>query len=57
MGLISKLTPEKADRWIAETRLLSKREMRDLFPACRIRTEWLVPGLVPKAYIAWRNSD
>ena len=39
---------------IAETRLLSKREMRDLFPACRIRTEWLVPGLVPKAYIAWR---
>ena len=31
--------------------------MRDLFPACRIRTEWLVPGLVPKAYIAWRNSD
>ena len=54
MGLISKLTPEKADGWIAETRLLSKREMRDLFPACRIRTEWLVPGLVPKAYIAWR---
>ena len=54
MGLISHLTPAKADQWIADTRLLSKREMRKLFPSCQIRTEWLIPGLVPKAYIAWR---
>ncbi len=54
MGLISHLTSEKADAWIADTRLLSKREMRKLFPSCTIRTEWLVPYLVPKSYIAWR---
>lgn len=54
MGLISRLTPEMADRWIAETRLLSRREMRKLFPSCHIRTEWLIPWLVPKAHIAWR---
>ncbi len=54
MGFISHLTPQKADAWIADTRLLSKREMRKLFPSCTIRTEWLVPYLIPKSFIAYR---
>lgn len=56
MGLVSRLTPEKADRWIAETRLLSKREMRTLFPGCTIRTEYLIPRIIPKSYIAYRKG-
>jgi hypothetical protein len=35
------------------TRLVSKREMKELFPDCRIVTEYLVP-FVPKSYIAVR---
>lgn len=53
MGLISRLTSEKADAWIADTRLLSKREMRKLFPGCIIRTEFLIPWIIPKSYIAY----
>jgi len=56
MGLISRLTPKMADRWIAETRLLSKREMRKLFPGCTIRTEFLIPWIIPKSYIAYRAA-
>lgn len=55
MGLISHLSSVKADRWIADTRLLSKREMRNLFPSCVIHTEFLIPWLIPKSYIAYRK--
>ena len=56
MGLISRLSPHMADRWVAETCLLSFREMKRLFPSCKIRIEWLIPFLIPKSYIAIRGT-
>ena len=36
------------------TRLLTKREMKELFPDCEIRTERLL-FVIPKSYIAIRR--
>ena len=52
-GLLTKPTQEKVDEQVDEIRLLSKREMKRLFPDCRILTERF--GLWPKAYIAVRE--
>jgi hypothetical protein len=38
---------------VDSTRLLTKREMRQLFPDCVILTERLL-GVFPKSYVAYR---
>lgn len=54
-GLLTRPTQEKVDEQVNEIRLLSKREMRQLFPDCRILVERFC--LWPKAYIAVRDAD
>ncbi len=52
-GWLSRPTPERVERFLAETRLLGLREMRELFPDCEIRRERFL-GLT-KAYVAVRS--
>ena len=52
-GWASKGSKESIQEMVDWTRLISKREMAELFPDCRILVEYLVP-LVPKSYIAVR---
>ena len=52
-GWIRRPTPTQVDAFLAEVRLLTYAEMKDLFPDCEILVErWL--GM-PKAYIAFRS--
>ena len=52
-GWIKKPSQEMVDKTIAYTRLLTKRQMTELFPDCRILTERLF-WVLPKSYIAVR---
>ena len=52
-GWASKGNKEGIQEIVDWTRLISKREMAELFPDCRILVEYLVP-LIPKSYIAVR---
>jgi hypothetical protein len=52
-GWLSRPSPERVERFLAETRLLSLREMRALFPDCEVRRERFC-GLT-KAYVAVRT--
>ncbi len=54
-GLITKPSQAEIDQTIAFTRLLTKNQMKELFPDCTILTERLM-GIFPKSYIAYRNS-
>jgi hypothetical protein len=38
-GLISRPSPEQCDRWLAELKLLGRREFSELFPEARILSE------------------
>ena len=51
-GLMTKPTPEQVDGLLAEIRLLNYRELKQLFPDCRILKERLL-GLT-KSYVAVR---
>jgi len=53
-GWLSRPTPERIERFLAETRLLGHAEMRTLFPDCEIRRERFL-GLT-KAYVAVRPA-
>ena len=53
-GLAFRPPRAQVDELVEEYRLLSKREVHDLFPDCDIRTERFV-GL-PKSYVAIRSS-
>lgn len=53
-GLLQKPSVKKVDEMIETTRLLTKREVRELFPDCEIHTERLL-GFIPKSYIAFRK--
>ncbi len=52
-GILSKPSQQVVDDTIAHTVLLSKREMRELYPDCQIITERLL-WVIPKSYVAWR---
>ncbi len=52
-GWIQKPSQEKVDKTIRFTRLLSKKQMTELFPDCEIITERLL-WIFPKSYVAWR---
>jgi len=52
-GWLARPSPERIERHLAETRLLSGREMRGLFPDCEIRRERFC-GLT-KAWVAVRR--
>lgn len=51
-GWLTRPTPADVDAFLAEVRLLTRAEMRELFPDCEILTERFL-GL-PKSYIAVR---
>lgn len=51
-GLMTRPSQEKVDQRVAEIRLLSRREMRELFPDCQIVVERFC--FWPKSYIAVR---
>lgn len=53
-GLLEKPTKADIDEMVDYTRLLTKREMKRLFPDCRIITERLL-WVLPKSYIAVRT--
>jgi hypothetical protein len=53
-GWIARPSREANDCFLAQTRLLTHREMRELFPDCEIRRERFL-GLT-KAYVAVRVS-
>lgn len=53
-GLVVKPTPAQVQELLDEYRLLSHREMRELFPDAQIRCERFL--LMPKSYVAVRNS-
>lgn len=52
-GILAKPTKEEVDDMVDNTRLLTKREMRELFPDCHIMTERML-GIIPKSYVAYR---
>lgn len=52
-GWFSHPDQETVDKKIDETRLLTKQQMQDLFPDCKILTEKLF-WIFPKSYIAYR---
>jgi len=54
-GWMQRPTQEKVDETIATTRLLTKREVEQIFPDCVVMTERLF-GIFPKSYIAYRAS-
>lgn len=51
-GVLAKPSPVQVESFLAEVRLLTLREMRVLFPDCRVHTEYWM-GL-PKSYVAYR---
>jgi hypothetical protein len=51
-GIVAKPTPQQQDEFLREVRLLSHREMRGLFPDCRILRERFL--FLTKSYIAVR---
>lgn len=53
-GLLEKPGKADIDEMVDYTRLLTKREMKALFPDCEIRTERML-GFIPKSYIAVRR--
>ena len=53
-GLLNRPKPEIIRLWLAEIRLLTEAEMRQLFPGCEIRKEKFL-GLWTKSYIAVRR--
>lgn len=55
-GWMEKPSQETVDQTIAFTRLLTKRQMEELFPDCEIITERLL-GIFPKSYVAYRTSS
>ena len=55
-GWISKPTQDKVDETIAFTRLLTKKQMKKLFPDCEILTERLF-WVFPKSYVAYRSDN
>jgi hypothetical protein len=56
-GWLTRPTQEKIDETIASTRLLTKKQMRKLFPDCVVMTERLL-WFFPKSYVAYRlNSE
>lgn len=54
-GWLTKPTPAQVDGFLAEIRLLTGAEMRELFPDCRIERERFL-GLLTKSYIAVRPA-
>jgi methyltransferase family protein len=54
-GLISRPTRKELENMVDTTRLISKREMSELFPDCDILVEYLLP-FIPKSYIAIRKK-
>ena len=55
-GWIQRPTKPEIDEMISTTRLLRKKEMRELFPDCDIVIERFF-GVLPKSYIAIRRGD
>jgi len=55
-GWLSKPTPEDIAFMVDTTRLLTQREMKQLFPDCRIIVERMLL-VIPKSYIAVRTGD
>ena len=55
-GLISRPTRKEVEEMVDTTRLISRREMSELFPDCDILVEYLLP-FVPKSYIAIRRFN
>jgi SAM-dependent methyltransferase len=53
-GWMTRPSQQKVDEQVAEIRLLSKREMRELFPDCEILVERFC--FWPKSYIAVRDE-
>ncbi|MEO8588673.1 MAG: methyltransferase domain-containing protein [Flavobacteriales bacterium] len=52
-GLMARPGKAEVDDMVDSTRLLTKREMRELFPDCTILTERML-GVIPKSYVAFR---
>jgi len=55
-GWLTKPTQETVDETIAFTRLLTKKQVKELFPDCAIMTERLL-WIFPKSYTAYRTSN
>lgn len=53
-GILEKPSKADIDEMVDYTRLLTKREMKELFPDCEIRTERVL-WVFPKSYIAIRR--
>ena len=54
-GLLTRPSPARVDEIVREIRLVSYREMEELFPDCEIRRERFL--LLTKSYTAVRGSD
>jgi SAM-dependent methyltransferase len=52
-GWLARPSPEQVERFLRETRLLTYREMRALFPDCEIRRERVL--FLTKSYVAVRS--
>lgn len=52
-GWIGRPSQQEIDEMVDTTRLISKKEMKRLFPDCEIHTERLL-GIFPKSYVAYR---
>ena len=54
-GWMTRPSQDTVDEAIAFTRLISKKQMRELFPDCEIMTERLL-WILPKSYVAYRTE-
>jgi len=53
-GWVGRPSQKEIDEMVDTTRLITKKEMRVLFPDCDIYTERLL-GIFPKSYVAYRT--
>ncbi|HAA88172.1 MAG TPA: hypothetical protein DCE22_07940, partial [Verrucomicrobiales bacterium] len=50
-----KLSKEEIKAQVDDVRLMTKSELKEMFPGCRIITEWFF--LFPKSYIVVRGQE
>jgi hypothetical protein len=54
-GWLTRPSRDQVNETVMHTQLLTRKQMKDLFPDCHIITEKMF-GIVPKSYVAYRKT-